>query len=82
MEIEKNNFDDVIEFYKAEETQSLLDRFLNQVEHFFRTNPTLKKAKTIHYTIWQLYILYRKLRISERDKKGRICGKCGKYNRK
>ena len=48
MEIEKNNFDDVIEFYKAEETQSLLDRFLNQVEHFFRTNPTLKKAKTIH----------------------------------
>ena len=48
MEIEKNNFDDVIEFYKAEETQSLLDQFLNQVEHFFRTNPTLKKAKTIH----------------------------------
>ena len=45
MEIEKNNFDDVIEFYKAEETQSLLDQFLNQVEHFFRTNPTLKKAK-------------------------------------
>ena len=36
------------EFYKAEETQSLLDQFLNQVEHFFRTNPTLKKAKTIH----------------------------------
>lgn len=34
MEIEKNNFDDVIEFYKAEETQSLLDQFLNQVEHF------------------------------------------------
>lgn len=48
MEVEKNNFDDVIEFYKAEETQSLLDQFLNQVEHFFRTNPTLKKAKTIH----------------------------------
>ena len=46
MEVEKNNFDDVIEFYKAEETQSLLDQFLNQVEHFFRTNPTLKKAKT------------------------------------
>lgn len=48
MEVENNNFDDVIEFYKAEETQSLLDQFLNQVEHFFRTNPTLKKAKTIH----------------------------------
>lgn len=35
MEVEKNNFDDVIEFYKAEEIQSLLDQFLNQVEHFF-----------------------------------------------
>lgn len=45
MEVEKNNFDDVIEFYKAEETQSLLDQFLNQVEHFFRTNPTLKKGE-------------------------------------
>ncbi len=45
MEIEKNNFDDVIEFYKAEETQSLLDQFLNQVEHFFQNQSYFKKGK-------------------------------------
>ena len=28
-------FSEVIEFYKSEETQSVLDQFLNQVEHFF-----------------------------------------------
>lgn len=41
-------FSEVIEFYKSEETQSVLDQFLNQVEHFFKTNPTLKRAKAIH----------------------------------
>lgn len=41
-------FSEVIEFYKSEETQSVLDQFLNQVEHFFKANPTLKRAKAIH----------------------------------
>lgn len=41
-------FSEVIEFYKLEETQSVLDQFLNQVEHFFKTNPNLKRAKAIH----------------------------------
>lgn len=41
-------FSEVIEFYKSEETQSVLDQFLNQVEHFFKTNPTLKRTKAIH----------------------------------
>lgn len=40
--------DETIEFYKSEETQSVLDQFLNQVEHFFKTNHTLKKSKVIH----------------------------------
>jgi len=42
------DFNDIIEFYKSEEVQSLLDQFLNQVEHYFRTNPQLKQHKLIH----------------------------------
>ena len=42
------NYDDIIEYYKTEEVQSLLDNFLNQVEHFFRTNPQLKQQKLLH----------------------------------
>lgn len=41
-------FSEVIEFYKSEETQNVLDQFLNQVEHFFRTNPNLRREKVIH----------------------------------
>lgn len=41
-------FDEIIEFYKSEETQCMLNQFIIQVEHFFRTNPTLKRAKAIH----------------------------------
>jgi len=41
-------FEDIINYYKSEEVQSILDQFLNQVEHFFRTNPQLKQQKLIH----------------------------------
>ena len=43
----KNDYNDIIDFYKSEEVQSLLDQFLNQVEHFFKTNPILIKKKII-----------------------------------
>lgn len=48
MTFDENNYNDIIDFYKSEEVQSLLDQFLNQVEHFFKTNPILKKEKIIH----------------------------------
>ena len=48
MDRSQQSFNDVIEFYKAEETQSLLGQFINQVEFFFKTNPNLKKQKIIH----------------------------------
>lgn len=44
----ENDFDDIVEFYKSEEIQSLLDNFLNQVEHFFKTSRLLKQEKVIH----------------------------------
>lgn len=43
-----NEFNDIIDYYQSEEVQSLLDQFLNQVEHFFKTNPQLKQQKLIH----------------------------------
>jgi ppGpp synthetase/RelA/SpoT-type nucleotidyltranferase len=48
MTTESNEFDDVIDYYKSEEVQSLLDQFLNQVEHFFKTNHLLKQQKLLH----------------------------------
>lgn len=45
---EQQPFSEVIEFYRSDETQSLLEQFLNQVEVFFKTNSTLKKRKVIH----------------------------------
>lgn len=48
MVTDQMGLDEIIDFYMSEEVQSLLDQFLNQVEHFFKTNPTIKKEKAIH----------------------------------
>lgn len=48
MKCDKRKIEKVISYYQSEDLQSLLDGFLNQVEHFFRTNPVLKKEKILH----------------------------------
>jgi len=45
---DENEFNDIIEYYKSEEVQYLLNQFLNQVEFFLRTNPILKNQKIVH----------------------------------
>lgn len=46
--MEQNTFQEVIDYYNSDEVHSYLDQFLNQVEHFFRTNPSLNRDKILH----------------------------------